>query len=47
MARLSIRPFWRWYDLWIGLYFDREAQALYICPVPMFGVRLSWRQPHA
>ena len=38
---MTIRPFFRWYDLWIGAYWDREAKALYICPLPMLGVRIG------
>ena len=38
---MSIRPFFRWYDLWVGAYYDREARALYVCPLPMFGVRIA------
>jgi hypothetical protein len=38
---MSIRPFFRWFDLWIGLYVDTQARAIYICPVPCFGVRIA------
>lgn len=38
---MTIRPFFRWYDLWIGAYYDRDARALYICPLPMIGIRLD------
>lgn len=27
--------FFRWYD-------DPERRAVYICPVPMFGLKVSW-----
>lgn len=33
-----------WYDFWIGLFWNRRAKALYICPVPMFAIRISWRR---
>lgn len=36
--------FFRWYDLWIGAYWDRKSRALYICPVPMFGLKLEFKQ---
>lgn len=36
--RVSV--FFRWYDLWIGAYYDRNAHALYVCPLPMIGVRV-------
>lgn len=36
--------FLRWYDFWIGAYYDKEAGDLYICPVPMLGIciHLPW-----
>jgi len=42
----SIRPFFRWYDLWVGAYWDTATWTLYVCPVPMLGVRIAlpWRQ---
>lgn len=30
--------FFRWYDLWVGAYWDRENKALYVCPLPTLGV---------
>lgn len=38
----KITPFFRWYDLWIGAYWDRKARSLYILPMPMFGIRLDF-----
>lgn len=37
---LTVEGFFRWYDLWIGAYLDRERKTLYVCPVPMFGVKI-------
>lgn len=31
-ARLRI--FVAWYDLWVGLYYDRKGKQLYVCPLP-------------
>jgi hypothetical protein len=36
-----VRFFFRWYDLWIGAYYDRDQRALYVCPLPMLGVRFG------
>ena len=33
-----------WYDLWIGLYYDRERSWLYILPIPMVGIILKLPQ---
>lgn len=38
---MRLKPFFRWYDLWVGAYYDRDSRALYICLLPMVGVRLS------
>lgn len=35
-----ITPLFRWYDFWIGAYYDRERCDLYILPLPMIGVRV-------
>jgi hypothetical protein len=43
-AQMSIKPFFRWYDLWIGAYVDTQAGAVYICPLPMLGVRIQYRK---
>ena len=29
------RIFFAWYDLWVGAYWDKDKQRLYICLVPM------------
>lgn len=31
---MKIRPIAAWYDLWVGLYWDREKRQLYALPVP-------------
>lgn len=35
--------FFRWYDLWIGAYWDRASRTLYICPVPMLGIAIRFK----
>ena len=35
MARVRVRVFFAWYDLWIGAYVSRESKTLYVCPLPM------------
>jgi len=39
---MKIKPFFRWYDLWIGAYIDTANKSVYICLIPMFGVKISW-----
>lgn len=41
---MGIKPFFRWYDLWIGAYIDRENQTLYVCPLPMLGIKISLKR---
>lgn len=31
-----------WYDMWIGVFWDRKAHWLYILPVPMCGIVLKF-----
>ena len=35
---MKIKVLVAWYDFWIGAYWDRVKRALYILPVPCFGV---------
>ena len=39
---MKIHLFFHWYDLWVGVYVDTVKQTLYICPIPMFGIEVSW-----
>lgn len=39
---MTIRPFFKWFDLWIGVYVDVSNKTLYLCLIPCFGVKISW-----
>lgn len=41
---MRFQLFFRWYDLWVGAYVDVKGRCVYICPIPMFGVKVSWRK---
>jgi 8-oxo-dGTP diphosphatase len=33
-----------WYDFWVGLYYDRNAKTLYICPIPMCVIKITMQK---
>jgi hypothetical protein len=42
--RLKVKPFFHWYDLYVGAYFNAETQSLYILPLPTLGLRFRIEQ---
>ena len=38
---MKISVFFAWYDFWVGLYYDTKKRTLYICPIPMCGVKIE------
>ncbi len=39
---MKIKPFFRWYDLWIGAYIDKNSRAVYIILIPMVGLKINY-----
>ena len=39
---ISVAPIFAWYDFWIGAYYDRAKRKLYILPIPMFGIVITF-----
>jgi len=37
---MRVSVFFRWYDCWVGAFIDRKNRTVYICPVPMFGIKV-------
>lgn len=44
--KLYIKPFFKWYDLWVGIYIDKENHAIYIIPFPMLGIKIWFEYPN-
>jgi hypothetical protein len=42
-TKYEVDFFFAWYDFWIGLYYDRFEEVLYICPLPMVVIRIQKR----
>jgi len=41
VLRVKIRPFFKWFDLWIGLYIDSKQKAAYLCFLTL-GIKITW-----
>jgi hypothetical protein len=42
---VKITPFFRWYDLWVGAYVNTKGKAVYVCPLPMVGIKIQYGDP--
>jgi len=31
---MKYKPFFAWYDFWVGIYYDRKRKILYFNPLP-------------
>jgi hypothetical protein len=39
---MTVKPIFAWYDLWVGAFWDRKGRKLYILPLPMLGMVISF-----
>lgn len=39
---VKISPVCKWYDFWVGVFWDRIQKRLYILPLPCLGVRIAF-----
>jgi len=44
VKRIKIKPFFRWYDLWIGIFIDTKNKCVYIIPIPTLGLKISLKE---
>lgn len=42
---MKIEPIFAWYDIWIGVFWDRKQRILYILLIPMLGLKISFPRP--
>ena len=40
---MKVKLFFAWYDFWVGWFWDRDDQALYVCLLPCCGLKF-WRE---
>ena len=42
---MKVRLIFAWYDLWVGVYYDRAQRRLYVLPLPCFGLVIDFGGP--
>ena len=40
---MKIRPYFKWFDFWVGLFYDTKKKILYFGLLPMLGVKIEFR----
>ena len=44
--KLRIRLIFRWYDFWVGFFWDRTKEVLYFFPIPTLGIMIFSKAPY-
>ena len=42
---MKIQFLFKWYDLWVGIFYDRKNRWIYILPLPTVGVIIKLPPP--
>ena len=41
---MKAKLIFKWYDFWVGFFYDVDKKQLYFFPFPMFGLQISFRR---
>lgn len=39
---MTLSVHFKWFDFWVGVFWDRAGRVLYVCPLPMFVLRFEF-----
>jgi hypothetical protein len=42
---VQIKPYFKWFDFWVGLFYDKSKRRLYVGMLPMVGVLIQFKKP--
>ena len=41
---MNVRPYFKWFDFWVGLFYDTRNKRLYVGILPMVGVLIQFNK---
>ena len=41
--KFRIKPIFKWFDIWVGVFVDQKSRVLYIFPLPMLGFKIGYQ----
>jgi hypothetical protein len=39
---MRVKPIFRWYDMWVGVFVHRKEREVFVFYFPMLGFKISW-----